>query len=87
MDRPPTTLAGESLGPNTDPASVGLPSPPKAPEPRAPSGVKGGDRPYGSKCAVGVRKEEWGADGEMKGAEDGLTAPAAENRLGGLVRS
>lgn len=27
------------------------------------------------KCAVGVRKEEWGADGEMKGAEDGLTAP------------
>lgn len=28
--------------------SVGLPSPPKAPEPRAPSGVKGGDRPYGS---------------------------------------
>lgn len=29
--------------------SVGLPSPPKAPEPRAPSGVKDGDRPYRSK--------------------------------------
>lgn len=28
--------------------SVGLPSPPKAPEPRAPSGVKDGDRPYRS---------------------------------------
>lgn len=86
VDKPPTTLAGESLGPNTEPASVGLPSPPKAPEPRAPRGVKGGERPYGSKC-VGVRKEEWGVGGEMKGAEDGLTAPVAENRLGGLVRS
>lgn len=84
---PPTTFAGESLGPNTELASVGLPSPPKAPEPRAPSGVKGGDRPYGSKCAVGARKEECGVDGEMKGAEDGLTGPVAENRLGGLVRS
>lgn len=29
--------------------SVGLPSPPKAPEPRAPRGVNGGERPYGSK--------------------------------------
>lgn len=27
------------------------------------------------KCAVGVRKEECGVDGEMKGAEDGLTGP------------
>lgn len=27
------------------------------------------------KCAGGARKEECGADGEMKGAEDGLTAP------------
>lgn len=27
------------------------------------------------KCAVGGRKEECGADGEMKGAADGLTPP------------
>lgn len=27
------------------------------------------------KCAVDARKEECGADGEMKGDEDGLTGP------------
>lgn len=30
------------------------------------------------KCAVGGRKEEWGVDGEMKGAEDGLTGPEGQ---------
>lgn len=30
------------------------------------------------KCAVGARKEEWGADGEIKGAEDGLTGPTGK---------
>lgn len=33
---------------NGDSPSVGLPSPPKAPEPRAPRGANGGERPYGS---------------------------------------
>lgn len=32
------------------------------------------------KCAVGVRKEEWGVDGEMKGDEDGLTGPGKKRK-------
>lgn len=32
------------------------------------------------KCAVGARKEEWGVDGEMNGAEDGLTGPEGKKQ-------
>lgn len=38
-------------------------------------GVTSGRQMFSPKCAAGARKEEWGADGEMKGPEDGLTAP------------
>lgn len=48
--------------------SVGLPSPPKAPEPRAPSGVKGGDRPYGSKTytQINIRNTVWKLHGILQ---------------------
>lgn len=32
------------------------------------------------KCAGGVRKDEWADDGEIKGAEDGLTGPAGRRK-------
>lgn len=32
------------------------------------------------KCAGGARKDECGADGEMKGAEDGLTEPEEKSK-------
>lgn len=86
LPNPPTALAeGSVLCPKTLAAIVGLPRPPKAPEPRAPKEEKGGERTYGSRCAAG--RKEWGVDGDMNGVEDGLTPPAAANRLPGLVRS